>query len=353
MIHEKSFILNVCKYLDPNHDLLMDLSNEDLDYIYILGQLLYNRVGGVSYYVLAETPLINRLNREFKNTLKTIYETNKMKNNSFKKALNYLNNILFEVQFPYALLKGSYLSQIYPIGLRTSNDIDILINFKNTTDISKILLKNGFMQGHIKNNDIIPATRLQIVSAQMNRGETVPFVKEVNYPYMKFLELDVNFSLDFKPEKDSSLVENMLENATADIITNNGTLYTLAKDDFLIQLCTHLYKEATVYNWVEFGRDQGLYKYLNIYLMLNKFENIINFEKINKLGLQKECFYALNGVNKLFDMNISLDKINIIDINWLNEILNVANKKIYRYDMNFIDWVFCAKRREMLYEITI
>jgi len=353
MKNENKFILNCCKYLHPDFELLSELCSQNLDLIYILGQLLYNRVGGIAYFVLEKAQLIDKQNREFRNTLKTIYQTNIAKGKSFQNSLDFLGGVFTEVDFPYAFLKGSYLSSLYLSGMRTSNDIDILINFKNIPDISKLLLNSGFVQGYIRNNKILPATRAQIITSQMNRGETVPFIKEVNYPHMKFLEIDVNVSLDFKPEKDRSIVEKILENKNADIKTENGTLNTLSKDDFLIQLCVHLYKEATVYNWVEFGRDQGLYKYLDIYLMLNKFEDIINFEKINSLGLQKECYYALNGVNKLLDLNVPLENIQISDLSFLNEITDVVNKKVYRYDIDFIDWIFCAKRNEMLYEITI
>ena len=349
MKYENKFILICCKYLQQNYEQIIELQNKELDYIYILGQLLYNRIGGVAYYVLEKSLSMGKLNREFKNTLIAIYETNIVKNESFRKSLNFLASILGEVDFPYALLKGSYLSGLYLPGMRTSNDIDILINFENISDISTILLDNGFVQGYIRNNEIVPATRTQIISSQMNRGETVPFIKEISYPHMKFLEIDINISLDFKPEKDHSIVKKFLENSVADIKTKNGNLYTLAKDDFLIQLCVHLYKEATVYDWVKFGRDQGLYKYLDIYLMLNEFENIINYEKINSLGLQKECYYALNGVNRLFDLKIPLENININDVSFLNNITDFANKKEYKYDMDFIDWIFCAKRKDALY----
>lgn len=87
--------------------------------------------------------------------------------------------------------------------------------------------------------------------------------------------------------------------------------------------------------------------------MLNKFDNIINYKKINELGLQKECFYAFNGINKLFDMNIPLDKIDIENLNFLNTITDVINKKVYKYEMDFIDWIFCAKRKDFLHEIKI
>jgi hypothetical protein len=170
---------------------------------------------------------------------------------------------------------------------------------------------------------------------------------------MKFLEIDVNLSLDFKPDKDGMTVKGFLRSAAADIKTRNGVLMTLAKEDFLIQLCAHLYKEASVYNWVEFGRDQGLYKYMDIYLMLDTFGyGIIDYGKINSMGLQKECYYALSGVNTLFGTNAALDKIDIDNTDFVNEIADIAGKKTYRHEMDFADWVFCPRRGEMLRDVT-
>ena len=48
-------------------------------------------------------------------------------------------------------------------------------------------------------------------------------------------------------------------------------LYTLSLPDFILHLCAHLYKEATVMAWVEMGRDQSLYKYADLYLLTELF----------------------------------------------------------------------------------
>ena len=353
MKHENEFILNACKYLDNNTESDKKLNIDNLNMPYILGQLLYNRIGGVAYYTLVESNIIEKMNREFKNTLQTIYETNIIKRNNFKQALNLLSTILKNVDFPYALLKGSYLQELYPSGLRTSNDIDILIEFENITYISNLLKQNGFKQGYIRNNIFNQATRAEVISSQMNRGETIPFVKELNFPFMKFLEIDINISLDFKPEKDKSLVKELLKNCCSDIKTENGTLNTLSKDDFLIQLCCHLYKEATTYNWVEFGRDQGLYKYLDIYMFLKKFPDVLNHSKIISMGLEKECYYAIFNTSKLFNLDITLDNLNINDTNFMNMIFNIQTNKSYVFDMDIIDWVFCEKRGKILSEIDV
>ena len=351
MRNEDEFILGCCKFLRPDHGRLEELHGGGLDYAYILGQLLMHRVGGAAWHTLRGSPLLGRLNREFKNALSAIYETNVEKSESFKKALGYLAGMLASARFPYALLKGSYLSGLYPAGVRTSNDIDMLVGYGSLTEIGEMLLGHGFVQGHIRNGGIAPAGRAQIVAAQMNRGETVPWVREVDYPRMKFLEIDLNLSLDFKPDGDGAAVGRFLENAVAGIETENGTLRTLARDDFVMQLCAHIYKEATTYSWVEFGRDQGLYKYMDIYLMAHEFgDGIVNREKINELGLQKECCYALRGTNELFGLDLPLGGIGVGEMGFVNEVVDAAGKKRYRHDMEFIEWVFCPRRKEMLRE---
>jgi len=359
--NEIDFILELCKYIKPNETIINELINNGLDYPYILGQLLFNRVGGAAYYTLNKINLLGKMNREFRNTLKIIYETNRIKNESFKKALDYLSEIFTDTDIPYALLKGSYLVNIYPTGLRTSNDIDILINFKDSSGISGLLLNNGFVQGNIRNGELVKATRAEIISSQINRGEAVPFIKEINLPYMRFLEIDINFSLDFKPEQDKSIISEMLKKSTCVIKTENGDLYTLSKQDFLIQLCAHLYKEASVYSWVEFGRDQGLYKYLDIYLFISEFSEIIFTdlfeERIKNFGVEKECYYALKETKELFDtenniaLNAFLEKIKPNDISYLKEIYDPATRKKYKYEIPFKEWVFCGKRREYLNEV--
>ena len=361
MDKEIDFTLSLCRFLDLDEDKIKSLLSKGFDYPYVLGQLQFNRVGGAAFYSLNKLNLLGKTNREFKNSLRTVYETNVIKSESFKKALDYLSNIFTDVGFQYAFLKGSHLVSLYPLGLRTSNDIDVLINFEDSSKISELLISNGFLQGNIRNGEFIKASRAEIISSQINRGETVPFIKEINLPFMRFLEIDINFSLDFKPEQDKSLVTELLKNTVPEIKTEHGFLNTLSPADFLIQLCLHLYKEATVYSWVVFVRDQALYKYLDIYLFLSTYINDTFtsdlIRKIKEYGVEKECYYALYRANELFPINDKIMVDNILqsikpdDISYLNKIIDPQSGKIYEYNMNFTEWVFCGKRRDMLHEV--
>ncbi len=295
MKNETEFILELCKWKNANTDVLNGLMNEKLDYPYILGQLLFNRVGAMAYIALLNNQLLHRVNREFRNTLKAIYEYNLNKTNSFIEAIGSLKPLFAQFKFPYAFLKGAYLVELYDRGLRTSNDIDILIAPQSITDLSNILKESGFEQGSVRNEVFVPADRKEIISSRMNRGEIVPFVKELNLPGMKFLEIDVNFSLGFRPGIDEEVVNDLL-NRTQPLIQK--TILTLDREDFLIHLCAHLFKEATVMSWVEMSRDISLYKYCDIGLFVHEFMDakftVSLIQRINDMGLNKECYFALN-----------------------------------------------------------
>ena len=80
------------------------------------------------------------------------------------------------------MLKGAVLCKKYPKGYRTSNDIDLLVCPERVTQIGKALIKEGFRQGDIRNGTFIPASRKEIIESRMTRGETIPYIKEVNLP---------------------------------------------------------------------------------------------------------------------------------------------------------------------------
>ena len=356
MKNENRFILELIKAEYANKEVLIDLMKERMDFPYILGQLLYNRVGAAAYLTLKQNELLQKVTREFRNSLRAIYEYNSVKTESFNKAVEMLSSICKDFNFPYAMLKGAYLVELYPTGLRTSNDVDVLIEPDNISELTNILKLYGFKQGSIQNEVFVPAGRKEIISSRMNRGETVPFIKELNLPGMKYLELDVNFSLGFRPGVDEEIVGGFLSR-TKPLI--HGDIHTLDSVDFLLHLCAHLHKEATVMNWVEMGRDISLYKYCDIYLYLNRYMNDTYADdlirRVAEVGLKKECYYTLYYAKELFGIiDASMDKllngIRPDDLSFMHQVIDPQNRKIYSFDMKYSDWVFCSNRRGLLNE---
>ena len=268
----------------------------------VLGHLFFHRMQGVAYGMLRKNGLLGKVNREFRNSLSSAYEQNVQKNESFRKCVVMLSQILSPCDRKVAMLKGAYLCAHYPDGYRTSNDVDLLVLPKDVTAIGNLLFSHGFRQGNIRDGVFIPATRQEIIESKMMRGETVPYIKEVNLPFMKYFEVDINFSLDYKNSRGDVLAD-MLSNV---YIKNEKELsIPIPEDeDFFLHLCAHLYKEATTLPWIEMHRDMTLYKYCDIYLLLSEMsdEQVRRvFRRAEELDMEKVCSYAILETMGLFD----------------------------------------------------
>jgi len=303
----------------------------------VLGYLFFNRMQGIAYGKLAKAGMLGKVNREFRNSLRNAWEINKEKNKSYFCCVDYVNKLLFSQGIDYAMLKGAYLCALYPEGCRTSNDIDVLIRSEDVTTAANCLKAAGFVQGNVRNGEFVPATRKEIIESKMTRGETVPFIKEVGLPFLRFIEVDLNFSLDHKNGNDDS-VEKMLRSASERCFKTHS-VRTLDRCDFFVHLCGHLYKEATTLPWIEMGRDMTLYKYCDIYMMLdgmNTKETEELFDRARIYGMEKICAFAVLQTNALLAFK--------------NELAVSKAKKILKDDKDFLHTVVAPKeKKELVY----
>lgn len=348
---EKDLFFELCKYQQYNTAKLERLIDGGAATPAVLGQLFHNRMAGMAYCVLKDSRLTGRTGREFRNSLKNAYQQNIEINNAFFDCLSFLTDILSGLKGKYALLKGAYLCGMYPAGCRTSNDIDILVDGADVTLIAEQLSRYGFRQGSIQNEHFIPASRKEIIASKMMRGETVPFIKQVDLPFMKFLEIDINFSLNFKNEEKSAvpeLISRACETGIADF-----KIMTLQAQDFVIHLCNHLYKEVSVYPWVRMNRDMTLYKFCDLYMLCRKYSES-DFaaleQRVREVGVEQICYCALCMTKKLFAIRNKwldhfLEQIAPADKAVLDIVIYPEEKKAYRYNEPDIRKRFFARDR--------
>lgn len=321
----------------------------------LLGQICTNRITGISYKNMYKCTV--NWKKECKDVLETMYKNNVQKSRIYKSFVKEIAGILEKAQFRYALLKGAYLSTVlYEEGMRTSNDIDILIQEKDIEECQKLLKTNGFIQGYVeKGKNIRKASRREIVMSRMNYGETVPFVKIVNG---EVLEIDINFSLDYKPERELNKVRCLLERREL-VKFENISYYTLNQYDFFIHLSCHLYKEATTLNWINDGSDLLLYKFSDINIFLFKVLPALNvnvlLSRIKEHQVEKECYYTLVNTAKIYPQikklsvySILVENIKIENTDFMKQIIDPITEKKYYYEMSFEDWFFTEDKIKVL-----
>lgn len=352
---EKLLFRSLCSFQSENFDkVLLDAATPT-----VLGQLFFNRMQTVAYGTLSNHNLLGKVNREFRNSLGGAYEQSIRKNKSFLGCVMYLNRILMGCGYRYAMLKGAFLCGHYPQGFRTSNDIDLLVLPEDVTGIGNVLVNAGFRQGNIRNGKFVPATRKEIIESKMTRGEIVPYIKRICLPGMQFLEVDINFSLDYKPG-DTQLVSEMLERAS-NRVAGGLEIPTLEEGDFFVHLCCHLYKEATTLPWVEMSRDMTLYKYCDIYMLLNDIDEVATarlFERARELKMEKICAFAVLQTAALLDLknkyaSVLAGKILESDPDFLHKVISPLDKKQYIFtEKNILERFFCENRKQLLEEVS-
>ena len=353
--NEKQLTLARCDPVAPCPEKIEKLISKGAATSAVLGELLFNRMGAVACKVLCDCGLIQSVNREFRNTLTNTARLNIEYNKSFAAELRSLAAIMAPFTGKYVFLKGAYLYDLFPPGCRTSNDADILAAPECVTRIGEALTASGFLQGNVRNGEFVPASRSEIINSKMMRGETVPYIKKTDHPFMRFFEVDINFSLGYK-SGDSDTVRDILESSV--LYKDGETVIPIPCDnDFMLQLCAHLYKEASVYPWIKMKRDMTLYKYVDIYYLLSK-RDMTDAEKLIKravaLGLQDACYYAFTSVCELFSDKKSgslRDKIApFSDCGAILKVISPSDKKLFYYKEANVKKRFFARNRIDLLE---
>lgn len=221
----------------------MLMQNPDWGKIYSLAA--YNKVIGlVSHKLLMFTtehiPGLMRRQFLFMNA------GNAERNRTMFLHLKNVISVFEKAKLKYALLKGPYMiNEIYKNpALRLMNDIDILIERADFSKVGDVVVSLGYKMGAFSENtmSIEPATVSDDDMYKNYIGNLYPYVKLVDDPFTLFMQLDFSFNVNpIKP--DNVITSKMLYNRTS-ISINDIQGHTLDAPDFLIHLCTHLYKEA-------------------------------------------------------------------------------------------------------------
>ena len=355
--YEQRLFLQLCRPESFDRDIMASLVPEYAD-AEVLGQLFFNRMQGVAYTVLQKAELVGRVHREFRGSLRGAYEQNIERNNSYFKCLRLLSGVLRDCRGRYAALKGARLCAEYPRGCRTSNDVDILVSADDITYVGRALSAAGFKQGWVRDGRFDPASRAQIVESRMLRGETVPYILDVGLPYMRFLEVDVNFSMDYKNGRADIVSRILADSVLFDL--GGCTVPVPCSHDFFIHLCAHLYKEMTALPWVKMRRDMSMYKFCDIYMLMRRFNNSdadFIFARAEELGLLAECCCAVLWTDALLPVKGSRAvELAHQKLKGMQELLHTvvapSEKKVYIYeDTDVVSRFFNPDRASLLREV--
>ena len=370
-------------------DILQDkpsMPEKDFDWYYILGFLELNKIGGYFYNKAKEmsVPLPQSVERKLSYKLKEQAERNAF----MRKYIQDIGDELKYEKIMFSFLKGSVLSNtnflfseksyscmalpeqkiqtyrrqceesFYKAGERVSNDIDLLVEQKDITAVSKILKGMGFIQGYynFREGKIVALSRAEILSRRMNRGETAPFVLATENCNVPFIEVDINFSLDYLPNSYEDMLSDILKDTVRYAGNINGGIQSLQTDDFFLHLLMHQYKESVLYSMVQRNKDTELYKLLDIYLFIKKgyIELSDLYNKIKKYGLEKPIYTVMSTVSEVFSNFCFSDYKYMFHTDICkngDEIIDPPTGKKFRWDKRLSERLHYFNKERFLHEV--
>ena len=112
-----------------------------------------------------------------------------------EEVFHYLN----DSQIPYAVVKGAVLSKrIYGNETaRFTGDVDILLPRKYADNIKDCFRKNGFQQGRVVDDKIVPYTRREMIFQSTQSHQIAPFVTATGNKICPFVNYDINVELEW------------------------------------------------------------------------------------------------------------------------------------------------------------
>ena len=134
------------------------------------------------------------------------------------------------------------------------------------------------------------------------------------------------------------------------VIVGNSTfkLRTMSPERFLIYLCIHLYREATMVYKIVRGDDLILYKFMDIHYFIISNQQKMSWEKLLKeaelLDRQKDVYYALYFTEKLYPGTVESEILNSFDMlgkDFLNQYRGRDNsEEVYEWKLKFHERMF-------------
>lgn len=323
------------------------IESYELNWNEFLGCSMINRVNGVIYKNLKDF----KLPKYVKYFLKLAYFEQKERTKIHQNEIFRICEILESEKISYAFLKGAVLNTIfYEPGDRISNDTDVMIHVDHLDKAVEILKNDGYIQGRVSDGVINPATKKDILFARLNTYEIVPLNKYIDERYLPVHSLDINFRLGNDDVEGAA--QEML-NDTICLVNQGHIIRTLSLEKFLLFLCIHHYREATMIMKIAKGDDLTLYKFMDIHFFVMQKYETINWDTLLHLAKStnrlKDVYYTLFYSETLypgtFDQEV-LDMFKPDNIEFLNQYKGRDNTdEIYNWETDFVKRVFSYERR--------
>ena len=222
---------------------------------------------------------------------------------AIKERLKACAPLFSQSEIPYAVIKGAVLSQaLYgdPL-IRTSGDIDVLIRREDADRTKQLLIANGFVQGRVTDDGIVPFSRRELLFQAAMSHQTAPYVKATGNSLCPYVNVDVNMDILWGESGERTDMGFVLSHTEEGSLFNVSFQKLMPEMEFLA-LCLHHYKDMNSLYLLSSGSLRlGLFCEIYDYLQRVKPDATHLRELCAKINVGRYVYVCLHQTQQFFE----------------------------------------------------
>jgi Uncharacterised nucleotidyltransferase len=280
------------------------------------------------------------------------YEANSRRNRSLFAEFGRILRALNKTGVKYAVRKGpSLCALVYDDpGIRRMSDLDVLIERESLDDAVEILTDLGYAQGtpSATGDRVVPHERKTQLFWAVHLNNALPFLKPTSEPEVRWFEVDLCLDLFQKRSAGGVEVGTVLDRVQPAVICGEPS-FALSPLDQLLDICLHLYKEATSYLSITQGRDLNLLRFIDVTesIRVTAPADLARLPLfVRDLGAERETYFALYHASLLYPDAVPIELLTELeppDRGYLDEYGELEGRT-RRWRQGFLDRLFNPDR---------
>ncbi|MFE9287974.1 nucleotidyltransferase domain-containing protein [Streptomyces olivaceus] len=286
-----------------------ELIRSGVDWDFFMSQARRHKVAGLVFANLQRLGLLELDQYLYSNAdmFRALYLYHRTRNQALQdEAVAVLARLQGEVP-DVALRKGLYLAQhVYrDLGLRPMADMDLLMVRADTKRAVGILEDLGYQMGDTTSDSrrVIPLPREKMAFWRLHVNNLPPVFRLTSEPTVLEFIVDISVGLFLPGSEFSVPTEEVLTRAVPVALGSIDALAP-APEDLVMDLCAHLYKEATTLRYLHRLKHQRLIQYCDLREVLLAHGDAAFWRKFSDrvaaYSIRPVAYFALAHLEKLY-----------------------------------------------------
>ncbi|MFD7164771.1 nucleotidyltransferase family protein [Streptomyces violascens] len=284
----------------------------------------------------------------------TAHLGNRQRNQALADEFGRVFRELAEAGVRHAVRKGFSLAEgeYGDPSLRRINDVDLLVDRDDVSRAHEVLERLGYAQGSLAEDGerIEPFSRKTQIFWRVNLSNQLPYLKPGFRPDVPEFNVDLCHDIFQKKSAVSAPAAELLDRAVPAVLCGADT-WVPDPLDRILDLCSHLHKEATSLRFIEDSVDLQISKFLDLALVARTFDEpawTAFVTRVRDYGAEAIAYYSLHFTAELYPDAVPaavLDALRPADTGYL-EHYGTLDGQLARWPLTFLERLFDTGRKD-------